>query len=146
MKILKQMIVFLGITMVHSSVFAKPTVHTWHQVTALSGNWRTTISMISETDKGYFEDINGNPISTFNVNAENPQRFGFGVYEGADFDIAYTVTVTEISAAKFISPTCVFVVTASAPATPDITINRYNNASCDVGHALGEATDFIVGN
>lgn len=127
----------------YSHAQSVPGVHTWHMVkTTNTSNWQGTLQVINE--KATFVKPDGSTFNTFSINAENPLKYGFAFDPNDDFDVAYTLTLTE-DAKAFVSKTCVFVVTAKGPAIPDINAIAYNGANCTykVVHGVGE--DFYVG-
>lgn len=98
--------------------------------------------MISETQWGHFVDANDTTwISGFNVTPNNPYKFGW-VYTGPskDFDIAYVVNmVQQGNIPGYTSKACIFVVTAIAPAHPDVSTIPKNGAKCSwVDTGIGE--------
>lgn len=132
------------LSLASSLAIAQKTPHTWHTVRSTNGNWTAQLAMISEP--GWFVTRKGEGVSTFSVSPANSFDYGFGFDAGADFDIAYTLTLTQNSSAiGFVSKACVYLITASGPAKPDIRATSYNGATCDwnVVHGVGE--DFTVG-
>jgi hypothetical protein len=118
--------------------------HTWSTVYSNNGTWSGTLSSINEN--ATFVDTSGNPMNTFTVNELTPVTYGFNFGETDDFDVAYTLTLTQKNPQtqhpQFTSKTCVFIVTATSPAHPDIQIVPYNGAQC-TSTALGQK--FYVG-
>ncbi|MFZ2315976.1 MAG: hypothetical protein WAW86_10020 [Gammaproteobacteria bacterium] len=128
-----------------TSIYAQsvPGVHTWHMVYANdTSNWNGTLQVIHE--KASFVKPDGSVFNTFTLNTNTPLKYGFAFDPQDDFDVAYTLTLTE-EAKNFVSKTCVFVVTAKGPAKPDISVLQYNGATCSykIVHGVGE--DFYVG-
>jgi hypothetical protein len=113
-------------------------VHTWTTVYSLNGTWSGTLSSINE--HATFVDANGQPMSQFTIDELTPVKYGFSFGENDDFDVAYTLTMTQKNTQQsnslFSSKTCVFVVTAISPAHPDIQMIPYNGAQC-TSEALG---------
>ena len=128
-----------------TQLFATPP-HTWHAVNATQGQWNVSLRVINEPDHAWFVDLNDQKISGFKLSSTSPQKYGFAFDGGADFDVAYTVTLVEqAGASNFTSKTCVYVVTAKGAATPDITPLSYNGANCQWRVNPGTGEDFIVG-
>lgn len=129
-----------------SSVFAtsnNPNAHTWHTISVANGSWLATLSMISQPQWGHFVEADDvTEITTpFLVNSENSHKFGWTYTgPGKDFDIAYTVSlVQQKNSPNFSSKACVFVVTATQPRHPDITVIPKNGALCSwVDTGIGE--------
>ncbi|CAE7431716.1 ANKRD17, partial [Symbiodinium sp. CCMP2456] len=75
-----------------------PGVHTWHTVTAMRGIWKAELSGINEGSAAEFYSHNCSSLSTFEIEPAANTSFGFEFGPGADFDIAYTLTVVRSSA------------------------------------------------
>lgn len=116
--------------------------HTWHNVYSKNGTWKGTLQTINEDASFVAED--GSPISSFTVSEASPQKFGFIYGEDSDFDVAYTLTLTQNQLELFTSKTCVFVITAKGPAQPDIRTEPYNGATCQWTLVPGVGEDFYV--
>lgn len=117
-------------------------VHTWNQVFSSKGNWTVKLSMLNEG--GHFYDTAGAEISKFDLTHGTGYKYGFGFDHGADFDIAYTMVAIQQTPPAFVSKTCVFVVTASAPARPDIRVSTFNGAQCSFKIVPGVGENFFV--
>lgn len=117
----------IGSLAMSTAIYAS-NIHTWHTITAQNGTWNGTLSSINEESK--FETADGSPIHNFTVDADHPIRYGFGFDHGADFNIAYTLTLTQQDTQRFSSKACVFVITARGPANPDIRVEEFNGAKC----------------
>lgn len=117
-------------------------IHTWHTVSATHGSWQGKLYMINEN--GHFANREGNQIKDFTVQKDQSFDYGFSFEKGADFDIAYTLTLVEKTSAAFVSKACVYVITAEGPAKPDIRISSFNGAKCDYKIVPGRGEDFIV--
>jgi len=120
--------------------------HTWHTVRALDGQWVAKLQMLNES--GSFVTREDTALTAFTLSPSHSQDYGFKFAPGADFDIAYTLTLTQTNAAmtpQFVSKACVYVVTASGPAKPDIRVSSFNGAKCDWNVVAGIGEDFTVG-
>lgn len=120
--------------------------HTWHTVNATQGTWLASLKMINE--EGHFVNLTGDKVDTFQVSAEKPFHYGFVLGEGNDFNVAYTLTMTQESLnarPQFSSKTCLFLITASGPAKADIRPIGYNGAVCSWKNVPGVGEDFFVG-
>lgn len=122
------------------------TVHTWHTVSASDGTWNAKLQMINQG--GFFVAPGGIAINDFSIAPTHSQDYGFGYLPGSDFDIAYTLTLVQEksnSLTRFTSKACVFVITAFAPAKPDVRISSFNGAKCETKFVQGRGQDFMVG-
>ena len=121
-----------------------PTPHTWHTVTAASGTWDAKLQMLNQG--GSFVTHDGLVVNGFSISPTHTQDYGFIFNNGDDFDVAYTLTMIEKSAhaLRFQSKTCVYVITASGPAKPDIRVSSFNGAKCDYNVVHGRGEDFTV--
>lgn len=139
----------LGLIVAGSAVLtgnAMSAPHTWHTVRALKGTWVAKLQMLNEG--GSFVARDNTRLNTFTVSPEHEQDYGFQFDTGDDFDVAYTLTLTEKSPAampQFTSKVCVYVVTAKGPAQPDIRIETFNGAKCDWNVVRGIGEDFLIG-
>ena len=130
--------------MMTTAMASTPTPHTWHTVNSNNGSWNAQLQMINE--EGSFVTADGAPITEFTINPKQPVEYGFVLGEGDDFNVAYTLTLTEQNAqnsAQFASKTCVFVITAASPGHPDIRISTYNGAECTFADT-GRGENFFV--
>lgn len=119
------------------------TPHTWHTITTHQASWKGTLQTTNEIAS--FVDADGKPLSTFILTGENPVKFGFDYdTKKDDFDVAYTLTLTKQTTTSFVSPTCVFVVTAKGPADPDVRYFSYNGAICSVKIIPGIGENFFA--
>lgn len=142
----KIVITGLIFSMTATAMADQPQAHTWHNVNASNGVWHGQLQVINE--KGSFVGPDGmTPISEFLISPDKPQKYGFDFDLRDDFDVAYTVTLTQKAASSdtnFTSKTCVFVVTAKGPADPDIQVASYNGAACSWKKVPGVGEDFFV--
>lgn len=117
--------------------------HTWHTVNASDGIWDGRLQMINE--EGSFVDGEGAPLTQFTVSPQKPQVFGFLLTANDDFNVAYTLTLVKRDKnPQFVSKACVYVITASAPAKPDVRPSAYNGAECNWKVVSGRGEDFFV--
>ncbi len=127
-----------------SIAMANSPIHSWHNVTSQNGQWHATLKGINELS--IFVAADGiTPISTFSVNPQCPAKYGFGFDPSDDFNVAYTLTLTQDSVATFSSKACVFIITANGPANPDIRPISYNGAKCEYTIVQGVGEDYSVG-
>ncbi|WP_367607786.1 hypothetical protein [Legionella sp. W05-934-2] len=112
-----------------SWAFSQCAIHTWHPIYSNKGEWQVTLKVINQN--GYFVDKACQPIETGHTRPDTPMTYGFGFSLDATFDIAYTVTAVKQDTQAFESPVCVFVVSASGPAEPDVTALSYHGAQCE---------------
>ncbi len=126
---------------------AQQTAHTWHTVTATDGQWNATLQVISEADHAWFVGPDGQTkISGFKLDSSAPQKYGFDFDNETDYNVAYSLTLTEqTSNSNFSAKACIFVVTAKGAAQPDITALPYNGANCQWKINVGVGEDFTVG-
>lgn len=120
-------------------------VHTWHKITAASGSWNASLRMISQ--EGFFVARDGTRLSDFVVEPNKPFEYGFGFPNTVNFDLAYTLTLTEQfkdSRRYFQSKACVYVISAKGPGNPDITALSYHGATCNWKVVKGVGEDFMV--
>ena len=119
--------------------------HTWDSIHVEdSGVWQGTLSPTSEASS--FVNTACANITTMTVTKNSPFSYGFKFPNEDDFDMAYTLTLTEHSTAgraRFVSKTCVFVVTATGPAQPDVQVLSYNGAQCRQQNT-GTGDEFFV--
>lgn len=144
MKLLKSTSILI-FSLFSSITMANEQPHTWHTVQSQNGRWHAQLQMINQ--KGSFVSRDGSPINTFTIDLNKPQDYGFVLDPDNDFDVAYTLTLVKEESEKtkqFSSKTCVYVITASSPAQPDIRPSSFNGAKCEwiINHGIGE--DFIV--
>ncbi len=122
-----------------------PKPHTWHSVRTLEGRWAARLQMINEG--GSFVARDGQALTGFMISPDHSQEYGFIFDAGDDFDVAYTLTLTETkntTMPQFVSKACVYVVTAKGPAQPDIRVSSFNGAKCDWNVVDGVGEDFTV--
>lgn len=134
---------FTHTAMAGTNTATPPKPHTWHTVSTNKGVWDGRLQIINEN--GSFVSRDGSPMTTFTISPNQPQDFGFLFTPDADFDIAYTLTLTERDSKNFSSKACVYVITAAGPANPDIRPSSYNGAKCDWQVVHGKGEDFFVG-
>jgi hypothetical protein len=139
-KILLTLILFF----VTSIALANNPIHSWHNVTSQNGQWHATLKGINELSN--FVAADGiTPVSTFSVNPQSSFKYGFSFDPKDDFNVAYTLTLTQESVESFSSKTCVFIITANGPANPDIRPISYNGAKCEYTVVQGVGEDYSVG-
>lgn len=138
---LKKLALITG-SLLLNSAFAASHVHTWHNVVSENGSWKATLATINE--KASFVASDGALLNTFTITPNHSIKFGFSFDPNDDFDVAYTLTLTQNSITSFVSKTCVFVVTAKGPANPDIRALSYNGANCSSTVVKGVGEDFKV--
>ncbi|VVC76515.1 hypothetical protein AQUSIP_18280 [Aquicella siphonis] len=140
----KQLTASLTAICLCASAWAATAPHTWHTVTSDEGVWDARLQMINQD--GGFEARDGSALSAFTISPGKPQEYGFSFAKNADFDVAYTLTLTQRSSDRmhFSSKACVYVVTASGPARPDIRASSFNGAICEWKTVPGVGEDFIV--
>jgi len=128
------------------SINANADVHVWDTVHSEAGYWNGTLASINENAS--FVDANGSPMTTFTLNPAAPVKYGFSFGPNDDFDVAYTLTLTQQtlpqSDARFTSKTCVFVITAKGPGQPVIQVLTYNGAQCSY-KVNGNGDDYYAG-
>jgi hypothetical protein len=140
---LKKGIVLLGILLCNTPSIATPIPHTWHNIVVEQGVWRGKLAVINEG--AVFVKPDGAEVSDFTVASNQPFKFGFAFDADDDFDVAYTLTLTQQEPAKkVVSKTCVFVVTAKGPANPDIHNLSYNGATCNSVYVPRVGEDFTA--
>lgn len=145
---IKKIIALSGLTMLALLSFnasAKTSPHTWHTVRSGDGIWEARLQMINEG--GFFESRDGSRLTTFVISPDKSQDYGFSFDPDADFNIAYTLTLTQKSTGKplrFSSKACVYVITAAGPANPDIRPVSFHGATCDFKIMRGVGEDFWV--
>jgi len=142
---MKKTIALITIGFAISNAFADPSAHTWHTVTAKNSSYKASLHVINETAN--FIDANGNNINSFEVSPEQPYKFGFQINRTNDFNLAYSLTLTEKDnprVKKFTSKACVFVVSANAPAKPDIRSFSYHGATCEYTTRERGNFDFVI--
>lgn len=105
-------------------------VHTWHLIKADNGVWDGTLSSINE--HASFVTPKGMSLNHFMLTSDSPVTYGFQFEPGDDFNVAYTLTLTEKSEVRFSSKACVFVVSALRPGVPDIRVLNYHGAKCEI--------------
>ena len=123
--------------------YANP-VHTWHTISSKRGEWNARLQMINQG--GGFVTPQGESINAFQISPGHTQDYGFSFDRGDDFDVAYTLTLTEKNNgyAFFQSKACVYVITARGPANPDIRVSEFNGAQCHYTIVSGRGEDFEV--
>ena len=120
-------------------------VHTWHHVSTTEGVWDARLQMINEG--GMFVTKDGSTLTDFTVTSSTPMEYGFAFDEGDDFNVAYTLTLTQRDTGvfrRFSNKACVFVITAAGPAQPDIHASNYNGAKCSWKVVKGYGEDFFT--
>lgn len=112
-----------------------PDVHTWHTISAITGNW---LGLISATfENATFADQNcklHKNFFPFTVALGSPQIFGLKLNSDNTFDVTYSIALAQAGAnfKKLLGPgrKCVWVAAAEGPAYPDIRDLPYNGATC----------------
>lgn len=117
-------------------------VHTWHDVSSNSGEWKISLKMINQS--GRFYDRSCSDASETSINPQQKLAYGFQFDRDADFDIAYTLTAVK-EEHGFQSKACVFVISANGPAQPDIHALSYHGAECEWKVIKGVGENFSVG-
>ena len=152
---MNKLVLATSVLLLSSSASFADHAHTQQTVFAQNEHWVGHLDITSGNELGFF--TNGNEVNLgehyqFNLNSNTPFKYGFGFKEpGTDFNIAYTLTLYKTVAnsdgnlnTTFTAPACVFEITASSPANPDITVMHYNGASCHwTSTGIGE--NFTVG-
>ena len=138
---LRHAMMLVSLMSVLSTAIANPP-HIWQTVSATQGNWQGKLQMINQG--GYFVNCEGNQINQFSINKGQSFDFGFSFDKGDNFDVAYVLTLVLKTPPAFVSKACVFVITASAPAQPDVRVSSFNGAKCDYNIAHGKGGGFIV--
>jgi hypothetical protein len=131
-----------------TQIFAAP--HTFHTIYSKNGNWTGSLRVIHEFDKAWFTEKDGitRIEKPFEITPTTTKQFGFDFASDVTFNVAYTLVLTPTEsfsqAPQFSNKACVFVITAPAPAVPDLKVISYGkDTQCsyvDTGH--GE--DFYV--
>lgn len=137
----------LLITFVNFSHAHMNDVHTWHTVQAGSDVWDAKLQMLN--GNGSFVSHDGKPMNNFSVSTQQSQEFGFVIGASPDFNVAYTLTLISrepfnLKNVRFKSKSCVFILTASGPAIPDIRANSFNGAVCNWEIDPGRGENFYV--
>lgn len=128
--------------------------HTFHNITSDIGTWRGELHPIYEGAKFVGPDCSefSNP---FTLEKGGVVSFGYVITPDDDFNVAYSITMVHQKRQKsnatfstseqlrrrlFIDRACVYVVTAAAPAMPDVHANEWNGAVCrwTVNEGVGE--------
>lgn len=133
-------------SLVSFNALAQGSPHTWHTVSANEGAWEARLQIINEG--GSFVGRDGLALTTFTVSPTQPQDFGFVLAPEDDFNVAYTLTLTQkkptFAFLHFSSKACVYVVTANGPAQPDIRATSFHGANCESKVMKGIGENFIV--
>ena len=113
-----------------------PDVHTWHNITALHGQWTGTLAAIHEGAVFMFSNCTAMPPGTqLLVDADTKSTFGFRIPAGShdDFDVGYTLSMFRVGddgtsqqpqqhdtrrRLLFASMACVYVISAAGPSVP----------------------------
>lgn len=122
-------------------------VHTWHTIQSGNGVWDAKLQML--TGNGSFVSHDGKPMNNFSVSTAQSQEYGFVLGAYSDFNVAYTLTLIsrepmDLKNVNFKSKACVFVLTATGPAKPDIRANSFNGAVCNWEIDPGRGENFYV--
>jgi len=112
-----------------------PGVHTWHTVSAITGNWLGLLGATYENVT--FADQNcklHKNFFAFAVAPAMPQVFGLKLIPTNTFDVTYSIALVQAGAKfkKLDGPgrKCVWVAAAQGPAYPDIRDLPYNGVTC----------------
>jgi len=114
-----------------------PGVHTWHTISAVTGNW---IGLVSAT----FENVTlcdqncklYKNFFSFTVAPSKPQIYGLKVMSDNTFDLTYSIALVQAGAnfkkLNGLGPgrKCVWVAAAQGPAYPDVRDLPYNGVTC----------------
>jgi len=126
-----------------------PGVHTWHTISAITGNWRGLVSATYENVT--FADLNcklSKNFFSFVTAPEYPVAFGMKLGSDATFDLTYSIAVVQAGNKfeKLIGPgrKCVWVSAAEGPAYPDVRDLPYNGATCLWERVDGVGENFQV--
>lgn len=137
---------WLCLTAILSSlVYAYPNPpHTWHIIKSIDGAWEGKLQMLNQG--GAFVTRDGTLIKHFTIHPQQSLEYGFSFDRGDDFDVAYSLTLTQKKNKHqyFESKACVYVITASGPAKPDIRVSSFNQADCKYNVVHGKGEDFEV--
>lgn len=135
---------FLCLSLLSGSAVGALPVHTWHTVSTSQGTWDARLQMINEA--GSFVERDGSSIAQFAVTPNSPKEYGFVLSPDNDFNVAYTLTLTERTSGKaqFFSKACVYVITASEPKRPDIRASSFNGATCEWKIVPGVGENYSV--
>lgn len=105
--------------------------HTWSAVGAYDNIWKGQLAPIFEDS--WFVDENCTKFNTFDISQWGLVTFGFKFGNDVNFNMAYTLTLVEDTGMReMVTKACIYIITATSPAHPDIRIESYNNATC--GH------------
>lgn len=117
----------------------KSTPHTHDTITALDSNWQVTLSPLFEHST--FLNQDNQTITAFPLKSNQTMAYGFVLPASANFNITYAITAVQQPSTRnnkqvSIKPhnkACVFIVTATSPAKPDVKPVSFNGATCDWG-------------
>lgn len=133
-----------------ATVLAEPVPHADDAVASINGNWDVTITPLFE--QASFVNDAGQTITQFPLAANKTVNYGFVLDSSDDFNIAYAITAVETDntpgksvAIKPGNKACVFIVTATSPANPDVRIAKYNQATCSYKVIQGKGEVYSVG-
>lgn len=126
-----------------------PGVHTWHTISAITGNWLGLISATYENST--FADLKcklSKNFMSFAIAPNYPVVFGLKLEADATFDLTYAISVVQAGDKfeKGYGPgrKCVWVVAAEGPAYPDIRDLPYNGATCMWERVAGVGENYQV--
>eukprot|EP01084_Bolivina_argentea_P248147 415063_1 len=136
--------------------------HTYHNITAIKGDWKVIISSVYQGSHFWnltsCTEYSEHPHVEFNL-SQTKKNFGFKSTINDTFDVIYSVTALliekqskQIEAPKhpvslqtsrkllIASTGCIFIVSAAGAAEPDVRANVYNGALCrwEVKDGVGE--------
>jgi hypothetical protein len=134
--------ILIALLLATSVTYASDEVHTWHVISTKAGTWAGRLQAINEKIKFVKPDLSA--VSAFNISPNQPLKFGSVFDPNDDFNVAYTLTLTQQSITAFSNKSCVFVVTAQGPADPDVRFFSYNGATCSTTTVPGVGEDFYV--
>jgi hypothetical protein len=96
-------------------------VHTWHNVSALSGSWKAVLSVLNEQVS--FVDRIGATVTSFPVSPQSSFEYGTVLVDGDTFDVLYQLTMIEDASSSVTAESrrvCLFVISAKSAANPQI--------------------------
>ncbi|WP_119344170.1 hypothetical protein [Facilibium subflavum] len=143
-----------GFMVLTGMTFAHPSVHTTHHIYATNDAskikpWSVRITGIAPNEAPYF--VSGDVTSSdivLSVSKDKSAEYGFGFYQGSDFNVAYTLTAIDTSqtadASQHKTKSCTFIVGANGPANPNITVKNYQGAKCTYKDETGNGVDFYL--
>lgn len=98
--------------------------HVWH-VLNVNTQTRCEINHVYENNS-YFVDDKNETVTNFTTNTN--YKFGLILNPLADFNMIYSLSCMNINCKQSPCPRCVFILSADAPASPNITIINYQQS------------------